>query len=139
MKLAVFLDTSVIIAAMGSESGGSHRLLQYCHDGFVKGFINQEVFKEVYTRASKVNFPQTDIEKFLLWSNVTVLPRPTTSQIQSYSSSVSDPKDRHLFASAGRIPSCILISLDKKHVLSIRNKIARFKILSPKEFLQILA
>lgn len=136
MKKAVLLDSSVIIAAMGSESGGSHRILQYCHDNQIKGFINSKVLKEISKRANKVNFPEADIKKFLLWSNLIVLPHPTDAQIQQFSRFTPDPKDVHLLATANRIPNCSLISLDKKHILSIKSKDLGIKILSPGEFLQ---
>ncbi len=136
MKRAVFLDASVIIAAMGSESGGSHRILQYCHENRIKGFINSEVLKEISKRAHKVDFPEADIEGFLLWSNLTVLPHPPDAQIQQFSRFTPDPNDIHLLATANRIPNCLLISLDKKHILSVKSKDLGIKILSPGELLE---
>ena len=138
MKQAVFLDASVIVAALGSETGGSHRIIQYCHEQKLVGFANHKVLYETYKRSVKVNSTPKIAAEFIAWSKLVILPNPTSDQTQPFSQIVPDPDDLHLFGSTSRIPNCILISLDKKHVLKFKNVIRHPKIMSPGEFLQSL-
>ena len=138
MKQAIFLDASSIVAALGSETGGSHRIAQYCHDRKLVGFVNHKVLYETYRRSTKVNSSREKAAGLITWSGLVILPDPTPDQTQPFSPIIPDPDDLHLFGSASQVPGCILISLDKKHVLKFKNVIHHPQIMSPAEFLHTL-
>lgn len=49
-----------------------------------------------------------------------------------------DQGDSHVLASALELDVDYLVSLDKKHILALKNKIKKFAIASPKELIEKL-
>ena len=57
---------------------------------------------------------------------------------QKFKKIVQDVGDIHLFTSAKDLKVDYLVSLDKKHVLSLKNKVKIFKVVSPGELIHLL-
>lgn len=138
MKPAVFLDSSVVLSAAKSSTGGSHRILYNSHKEKIVACISQNVLDEVLEKSFKINREPDYLNRLIKWSGLIVLPSPTPQAISKYANITPDPGDVHLFAVCADLPECILVSLDKKHILSLKNKIKHPRIMSPAEFLQSL-
>lgn len=132
----VFVDASVIIAAMLSPTGGSSKILELAKAGIIKAIVSQTVIDEVKSKARKIKSSETEVDEFIKKSAVLVRKRVTKSEITPFINSV-DITDAHLIAGAMLTNSNYLVSLDKKHLLKqeIKDKFKPLKIVSPKEFL----
>lgn len=136
-KEKVFFNASVIIAGLYSKTGASAKLLKMAQEGDIKGVISEIVLDETVRHASKIGMTPEEIVKKVNKLGLELVSAPTKLS-KSYKNKVKDPGDVHLFTSAVESQSRYLISLDKKHVLSLRDQIRKPEILSPGEFLQIL-
>lgn len=137
--MKVFFDTSVIIAAMLSKSGGSSLLLAYIKAGLIKGITSLTVIDEILEedKFKKFNRSRKEIEQFIAESGLLVRERITLSDIVPYQDMI-DSDNAHLVAGANLTGCEYLVSLDKKHVLArnIRKRFLPLKIVSPKELLE---
>src|SRR3989338_4955538 len=134
----VFFNASVILAGINSSKGASAALLEFVKLGKVKGAISILIFHEVVRNAYKIGKEKVRIEKFVNNYFSFIHPPPKLATVRKYHSVVLDPGDAHVLASAEETKSDILVSLDKKHILMLRNKIKLYKILSPGELLILL-
>ena len=133
-----FFDSSSVLAGIMSFVGASHRLLFASHIKEIRGFISEEVLTEVSSKLHKTELSPSEFDLFLAWTNLFILPKPKSSTKALFSSFVSDPNDLHIFASASQIKDSILVSLDKKHIISLKSKITHPHIMSPSDLLQHL-
>lgn len=131
----VFFNASVILAGINSPGGGSAKLLQYIRSKKIKGLINVPVLDEAIKHADKIKKTSKDIMKAIYDIGFELLPAPKNEEIEKYYENISDFGDAHLLASSINSKCEFLVSLDKKHVLAIKNKINKTKIVSPKELL----
>jgi len=132
----VFLDSSVIIAGLGSFKASSYAILALGHNRQLTITVSQVVRQESQDRAYKVGRLPTEVDDLLVWTNAKIFNAPTDELVEKFSNLTPDPNDRHLFASCSQIKNAVLISLDKKHILSQRGKISSPTIFSPGEFLK---
>lgn len=137
--MKVFFDASVIIAAMLSSTGGSSLLLAYIKAGLIKGITSLTVIDEILEedKFKKFNRSRKEIEQFITGTGLLVRERITSLDISPYQGMV-DIEDAHLIAGANLTRCDYLVTLDKKHLLSvdIRKRFASLKIVSPKELLE---
>jgi len=141
-KPKVFLDSSVIIAALLSSRGGSFYILTQMRNGF-SFQINEYVFAEV-GEVLKTKFAiQPDLQKnlFLLLglANVSTIPNPSKPEVRRAAKIISK-NDAPILASA--LKYCdYLITLDKEFfeesILADANK-KGLLILTPGSFIQQL-
>lgn len=130
----VFLDASVIIAAILSSGGGSAKILSLASKGKILAIVSQTVVLEVLEHKEKIGKTEAEINDFVLRSKIVVREEISYEEAGKYFESV-EKDDAHLVAGA-RLTKCnYLISLDKKHVLSLNDKFSPLKIVDPKEFL----
>lgn len=135
--IKVFLDASVIIAAMLSQSGGSAQVVTLGKLGSWIQITSQTAIDEVKKHTEKINKSVWEIDQFIKNSNILVRQRITISETK-YLVGLVDSKDAHLIAAA-RLTDCdYLITLDKKHLLKkdIKNKFNPLKIVNPEELLR---
>lgn len=132
----VFIDTSVILAASGSDKGASCSVLRLCQKKKVTGYVSNIVIKETL-RNLKKKFSEKHLINFLNF-----LPQSNLKQIKlgneveiAQLSTLTHEKDVHVLTGAMKSKSSYVITLDKKHLLSLKSKNLPFKILTPKEFL----
>lgn len=133
--MAAFIDASVILAALGSKSGGSSMVLKLIRNGKIEGIASQAVIEEVFRNANKIKIPESEVSKLVSNSSLKIIPAPTSIEVEKYLDDTA-AKDAHVVASAIRSRSEVIITLDKKHLLS--KKISGLNIVSPGEFLQKL-
>ena len=139
-KPKVFLDASVLIAAVLSSSGGSFHILQKFKEDF-EFQINSYVFEEVENVLAK-KFPgREDFRNklFLLLglTPVRILPDAPRESVTPLTALIN-PEDAPILASA-LAHSSYLLTLDKdffsKSVTTLSNTRGLF-ILKPKEFIE---
>ncbi len=139
-KPKVFLDSSVIIAALLSSRGGSFYILTHMRNGF-SFHINEYVFAEVGEVLKTKFATQSDLQKnlFLLLglANVSTLPNPNKPEVRRAAKVISK-NDAPILASA--LAHCdYLLTLDKEFlnpsVLDDANK-RGLSILTPGSFIQ---
>lgn len=133
LKKKVFFNASVVLAGFHSPSGGSAKILNWSKKGKIKGVISEIVLDEIRRHAEKINLTpkvlKKRVEKFMF-----ILPAPPENK--KYRRIVKDFGDIHLFSSSEEIKADYLVSLDKKHILSLAKKIKKFKILTPGELIR---
>ena len=135
----VFFNASVILAGLSSARGGSAKLLSYVGKNIIKGIISEIILDEVKRRAEKIGKTPELAQKETLKIFKLIMPPPKIITVDKFSKMVIDPGDKHVFASTSEAKANYLVSLDKRHILSLQNKIRGFKIFSPKELIEFLA
>ena len=134
----VFFNASVVLAGLHSPSGGSAKLLEWTKHERIKGIISEIVLDEVLRHAEKVGVQATAAQKRIkvIFREITTAPKQTTAE--KWMRRVSDVGDAHLFASCEETKAEFLVSLDKKHVLSLSKKVSSVKIVSPGGLISLL-
>ena len=139
-KPRVFLDSSVLIAALLSSRGGSFHVLTQMRDGF-SFHINEYVFAEVGEVLKTKFAAQPHLQKnlFLLLglANVSTIPNPNKFEVRRAAKLISK-NDAPILASA--LAHCeYLLTLDKEFlkqpILADANK-RGLSILTPGSFIQ---
>lgn len=137
-KPKIFLDSSVLIAAFLSPSGGSFRLLEACHNQALECITNLYVFKEIH-EVVKCKYPTkvSDLNGFVVWSKIAIMPDPKEKTSKKFSKLIVD-KDIPILAGAYANKAHFLITLDKKDFFSaqLKNADLPFLICTPGDFLQ---
>src|SRR3990167_5602150 len=131
--IKVFLDASVIIAGLYSQSGGSALILKLAKSGEISGITSQAVLKEVQRNiARKMSQKKTLYVDFINNSQVTVIDRLDDKCVARWYS-VIEPKDAHVLASATKANVDYLVTLDRRHfMLASVQKAVPFRIVTPK-------
>ncbi len=138
-KDRVFLDSSVLIAATLSSSGGSFYILSQLHKEFVFK-INEYVFEETSRVLAHKFFNEPRLKSALLLllglSDVSILPNPPTQKSRSLSKIINS-KDAPISASALE-NSNYLLTLDADFLdedVVVFAKARGLVICNPKEFI----
>lgn len=135
----VFLDASVIIAALLSPTGGSAKLIEFIKLDQLFGITSQTVVDEVDRKAGKIGKTRKQIGQFIAENSIIVRRRITFAEIEPLIGLV-ETEDAHVITGA-KLTNCeYLVTLDKKHLLrsDIKNKFKPLRIVSPAEILEIL-
>lgn len=137
----VFIDSSIIIAAILSPSGGSLRLIR---ESLFKNYILliSDYILEECIRILKTKFPEKTYILPMVLENFRfkITKDPSEKEVEKLIS-IIDFKDAPILAAAIKYKTDYLITLDKKHFLN--KKVLEFagnkkiSILTPKEFLEI--
>jgi len=136
-KPKIFLDSSVLIAGLYSDKGGSGQILEQIKKKKLVGFISPSIIEEtkrnIRIKLSLKLLPE--FEKLIKIVNIQENFQP--KDIIKYRQLV-ELKDLHVLVFARSSRAEILITLDKKHFKTKKLEKANlpFKILTPKEFLQ---
>ena len=133
--MLAFIDASVILAALGSKSGGSSQILKLIRKNKLDGITSQAIVEEVSRNTYKIKIVESEVSRLISISSLKVIPAPTSEEVEKYLD-VTAAKDAHAVASAIKSKANVVITLDKKHLLS--KKIKGLGILTPGEFLKIL-
>ncbi|MDO8498288.1 MAG: PIN domain-containing protein [bacterium] len=136
--LKVYLDASVIIAALLSSSGGSAKVIQIAKLAHLALITSQNVVEEVEEHSLKIKRDKKIIQKFIAHSGILVRERILLSAIESVEG--IDLEDRHLIAGAKLTECNLLVTLDKKHLLKgeVKDSFKPLKIVTPGELLENL-
>lgn len=136
MKTA-FLDSSVLFTAVNSPTGGSAKLFTIKD---VKLVVSKVVLTEV-ERNIREKLQNYHLERFfMLTGKLKILGQVPNDNLITKAKKVIAPKDAVILAEAKKVGCDFLITLDKKHFLTIQVSkfLDRTKVLTPKEFFKIL-
>ncbi len=136
--MKIFLDSSVLIAALLSSSGASAQILEMCEAGLLEGFISTELFEESLS-VVRSKFPEKK-EKFerTIRAAIHVKKIPPRSKLWKKAKSwISDPKDVMVLAGAKILEADFLITLDIRDFIKDTNvsKMSGLTIGTPGDFL----
>jgi predicted nucleic acid-binding protein len=111
----LFFDSSCLIAAAGSPSGGSSLLLAICARGFLKGAVSYAVLAEAEGNIlSNLKPPAlTRYRQEILGIPLIVAPLPSHPELES-AALITGEKDAHVLAAALHVGAAYLITLDKR-------------------------
>lgn len=115
----VFLDASCWVAAAGSEAGGSALIIRLALAGRVKlvatRLILLEAEKAIGTKLGK----EALLRFYLALGNLDLeLTAPPTPEEMSRWVGIVDARDLHVLAGAFNASADVLVSLDRKHLLT---------------------
>ncbi|OGK08687.1 putative toxin-antitoxin system toxin component, PIN family [Candidatus Roizmanbacteria bacterium RIFCSPHIGHO2_01_FULL_35_10] len=137
VQVIVFFNASVIIAGLRSPKGGSAKLLDCAKQKRITAIISNIIVNEVLKHQVKTSRNQSQIIDFLE-KRFYIISEPSPKLINRFSSIVIDKGDIHVIASTLESTAHFLVTLDKKHLLSIKNKVKDFQIVTPGELITIL-
>ncbi len=133
----VFLDASVIIAALLSPKGGSAKICQSAKEKKILAISSKTVVNEVLANLHKMRKKgKKDVEDFILQNEIIIRQKITKNEIIPFRGIVEE-KDTHVLAGAILTKCDYLVTLDKKHFLKdeVKKKVKNIKLVAPKEFL----
>lgn len=137
-RLKVFLDSSVVVAGVGSLTGAAGTVLDLCEAGLVEPVLSEQVLLEV-DRAVTAKLPgmAPRLRTFLLGLAPALAPEPTAADIRR-AQKLTHAKDAPILAAARLAGVDYLLTLDKKHFLVPRAAV-KFDppVLTPGEFLRV--
>jgi predicted nucleic acid-binding protein len=139
-KLRVFLDTSVLIAAVLSPGGGSRKLFKLSEAGMLRLMVGPNVLRECDDVVRQKNFLSSpELAQMLASSRVETSLAPTNRQIKTARSYVAYAPDAYVLAEAILAKPDWFVTHDKEHFLKQRSKITLpFEIGTPGDLLQRL-
>lgn len=140
-KPDVFLDSSVVIAALLSPTGGSFRLFTEANKDLFRMAITTYVRDEV-RGALERKYPlrRFFMDELLRFGNVRIVANPSATTVAPYLCLIIDPADAPILAGAVITRSGFLITLDRRHFMTARLAKADFPftIATPKSFLETM-
>lgn len=134
----VTFNASVVLSGMYSPSGGSAKLLEWTKKRKIQGIISETIKDEVLRRSYKLDIELQEAENICDEIFKKEVSSPSLSSIKKFEKIVSDYGDTHVLATAKETKSDYLVSLDKKHILSLKEKVKWVKVVSPGELIQNL-
>jgi len=150
---SIVVNTSVIISAAISARGGSFKILKLINEKKVTIYVSEEMFDEYISKISSdvlskyIPLNRGKIIISIIKSNMQpISPKLDFSQDLAILKRVKDLSDIKFLNAVYASKAKFLISLDKKHILSLRNPQTKtfklkehdFFILTPEEFLESL-
>ncbi len=135
----LFFDTSCLIAAVGSPSGGSSLLLSLCARGLLKGAVSQPVLLEAERNiTSKLGGEALNVlRRLVVLTPLEVVPVPLERERADYRSVVGD-KDDHVLAAAIESGASFLVTLDKRLAERVNEASLTVRAMSPGDFIKTL-
>jgi predicted nucleic acid-binding protein len=139
-NLRIFLDTSVVFAAVLSSTGGARKLFLLAEAGILKLVVGPTVLKEceaVIRRKAPDSLP--DLARLLDAAQAETSSAPTHRHVALARSYVRYSPDAHVLAEAIAAKPDWFVTHDKQHFLKARTKILlSFQLGTPGELIQIL-
>jgi predicted nucleic acid-binding protein len=134
----VFLDTSVLFAAVLSPTGGARKLFLLAEAGVLKLVVGPTVLKEcdeVIRR--KAPGSSSRLAQLLAAAQTETSAPPSKRQIKTAQSYIRYPPDAHVLAEAIHAKPDWFVTHDKEHFLKGRSKIKLpFEIGTPGDLIQ---
>ncbi|MFO8036785.1 MAG: PIN domain-containing protein [Anaerolineales bacterium] len=136
----IFLDTSVIIAAVFSETGGARKLLKLGEMGMIQLVVGPRVLREcedVVRRKVPASLPR--LAYLLEIAQVDTTAAAEEEMMDAAKNIVEYRPDAYILAEAMGAKPDWLITHDKEHFLKIRQDAGLpFKVGTPGDFIQSL-
>ncbi|MDR1728624.1 MAG: PIN domain-containing protein [Acidobacteriota bacterium] len=139
-NIRVFLDTSVIFAAVLSADGGARQLFRLAEAGVVQLLVGASVLREAeeVTRR-KAPASLATLARLLHVANIEVCADPDAAEIAAASRNVQYPPDAQVLAEAIRARPDWFVSHDKEHFLKrVEDFNFAFSIGTPGDALQFI-
>lgn len=136
-NLIVFFNASVILAGLKSAKGDSAKLISWTKQNKIRGIISEIILDEAERNLEKLSLSKRSLEKKISAFKIKLAPK--ASLVKKYRRVVIDYGDAHVLASAEEAKADYLVSLDKKHILILKPKVGKIKIVSPKQFIEDLS
>ncbi len=136
-KTRVFLDTSVLFAAVLSETGGSRLILKLGEASTLRPFVGPRVLQEAEGVIARKASQHKGLFALLLdRANVVVGPSPDEKALEQANTVVEYAPDARVLAEAIAAESDYFVSLDRKHLVgNPRAALLPFPIGTPGDFL----
>jgi predicted nucleic acid-binding protein len=135
LKVKILFNASVVLAGINSPKGGSAILLDLVKTKKINGIISEIILDEILRHSAKFDLAREEMTRFCLEIFPEVTSAPSEREVSKYYKTVIDEGDAHVLASCEKEKVGILVTLDKKHLLILKDKIKGLKIMSPGEFL----
>ncbi len=137
--IRVFLDSSVLLAAVASLRGGSAFLLDGAQQGRFEVCVSHLVLLEVERNVRK-KLPTAALKRFhhlLETTPIQIVPSPTSEELHLYQALIHE-KDVPILAAAMRSGSAYLVTLDRRDFLTEKIRTARLsmRVVTPKQFFE---
>ena len=136
---SVFFNASVILAGLKSPSGGSGKLLSLSAANKINGVISEIILDEVLRHTADIGLKSAPIQVAMKTTFSSIQAAPEESRVAEFNKIVIDSGDAHVLASCHETKADFLVTLDKKHLLILREKIKWVRIVSPGELIGILS
>ena len=139
--IKAFFDSSVLVAASISKTGGSSYLLGLCRQKKIKGLISWDVIGEARKNIN-LKLGLKEKQRFIFYlknANLKLVSEPSVEEI-SVCEKIIFPKDASILAAAKKSKADYLVTLDKKHFFQpkVINFAKPLKIITPKDLIKIL-
>lgn len=145
--MKIFLDSSVIIAALISESGGSAQIIKLCEAGYFECWISPYVVSEI-EKVIQRKFPelQKTFEALLKTQSsrrekiLKITKKTSPALIKKAEKWIQDKNDAPILAAAREINVESLLTLDIRHFITDKkvSEKSGLNIQTPGTFLQNL-
>lgn len=126
--IKVYLDASVIIAALLSSTGGSAKLIEFINLNVIVGIASQTVIDEVEAHSLKIRKSHQEIRQFIQENSIMVMEKIEEIELELFRGLIEET-DIHVAVGAKATKCDYLVTLDKKHLLK------PIKVVAPKEIL----
>jgi len=134
----IFIDSSVLIAGLYSNKGGSAKILKKIAQRKLVGFISPPIIEETKRNIRKKFSLKLLSELEAIVKGLTIQETFEPQDIFEFKPLINI-KDLHVLVFAKNSKADFLITLDKKHFKTKKLQEANlpFKILTPREFLSL--
>ena len=134
----VVFNASVLLSALRSPNGGSGELLKLLRKKRFIGIVSETILDEALKHADRIPLSKEQLQKEIGEYFPGVLPAPEEKNVSRYQHIMLDAGDAHLFATYEEARCDYLVSLDKHHVLVLKEKFRGITILAPGELIKVL-
>lgn len=135
-SLTVFLDSSVILSALASATGGSRKMISAGTKGKLRLCTTPFVIEEVAKHVHKLGVNPDKLETLLKKKVIRTVSDAPHHVVKKLRSATVDPDDAPILAGAVISGADVLVSLDKGHILTdrVRRALKPILVFSPREF-----
>jgi len=132
----IFFETSCLVAAAGSPTGGSTFLLSLCQRGFLNLFVSAPVLLEAQRNVlEQLGAEALDrFHRLVMVTPLSVVPL-SQQQLDRYQGAVND-KDLHVLAGAKAAQAPYLLTLDQPLIREVNQADLAVTALKPGDFIQ---
>ena len=137
--IKIFIDSSVIIAALISKTGASREVLIFRESSFFEGWISTKVIDEVTKVIERKSLIlENDLKEILNVANLKVVKKLDPFLLLETSKWIKDKNDAHILAAAKQADVDIILTLDIRHFIKDLevSKKSGLKIMTPGEFIK---
>lgn len=134
----VLFNASVVLAGIRSSHGGSRVVLKWAYSRKIRGFISEIILDEALRHADKITHSADELQKEISAYFPHIVAAPPEALVKKMTGRVLDPGDAHLLATAKEHHAQFLVSLDKRHILILKDKVGELTVVSPGELIALL-